>query len=94
MNRIAGFIIPVALMLGFQFYHKGDARAEVKQELIEVCEYDGACTQTVDLYFEGCFEQAYTSGSRHRSAVLDMNKLLVCLNLSTGEEIFGVERVD
>ena len=94
MNRIAGFIIPVALMIGFQFYQKGDARADVKQELIEVCEYEGVCTQTVNLYFEGCFERAYTNGTKRRAAVLDMNKLLICLNLSAGEEIFGVERVD
>ena len=94
MNRVVGFIVSVVLVLGIQFYKKDSARDDVKQELIEICEDEGACTQSVDIFFDGCFEQGFTPGSRHRAPVLDMNVLLDCINLSAGEEIFGVEKVD
>ena len=94
MNRISGFLIPIVMLIGFELYQKDDTHDDVKQDLVEVCDYDEACTQTVNQYFEICFEQAYKTGGRRKAATLDMGKVLICLNQNAGEPIFGVERND
>ena len=91
MNTVAKFIIPIVLLVGFELYQKDDAHDDVRDDLVQVCEDDGVCLKALGQYYETCFQKAYRNGGRRRAATFSMGKLLVCLNESAGEAIFGVE---
>ena len=94
MNRIAGFVIPIAIFVGLNFHNKEDTRDELRQELIQVCEADASCEQAVSRYFERCFENAYKLATRTRSAKLDMSKFVICINQRSGQDLFGYQLED
>jgi hypothetical protein len=94
MNTVAKFIIPIVMLIGFELYKKDDAHDDVREELTQVCEDDAACNNALNSYYETCFRKAYKTGGRRKIATFSMGSLLVCINESAGESIFGVERND
>ena len=91
MKRVAGYLIPVLVILGLQFHNKEGSRDDLRQELIQVCEDDTVCQHAVNVHFTRCFDETYKNPTRYRSARLDINKLVGCLNQRSGEEHFGFE---
>ena len=91
MKRVAGYIIPVLIILGLQFHNKSDSRDDLRQELIDICYDDSGCTQAVNVHFTRCFEDTYKMPTRYRSARLDLNSLVGCLNQRSGEAYFAFE---
>ena len=91
MNTVAKFIIPIVLLVGFELYQKDDTHDDVRDELVQVCEDDGVCLKALGQYYETCFQKSYHTGGRRKVATFSMGKLLVCINESSGEAIFGVE---
>lgn len=94
MNTVAKFIIPIIMLIGFELYKKDDAHDDVRDELVQVCEDDGVCLKALSQYYETCFRKAYKTGGRRKVSTFSMGSLLVCINESAGEAIFGVERND
>ena len=43
MNKIAGYALPILLLLAFKFYNKSDDHSDVHEQLIQICEFDEAC---------------------------------------------------
>jgi len=85
-STIGGFVVVVAIVLGFKFYNKGQANAEVKSEAAKIVQslpgyqrnqayYDSLVEHAHPI----AFEVAYSMGGRRRSAKFNDQKYLSVL---------------
>ena len=90
LKRLAGAVIAIAVVLGMKFYNKHSSHEEVKKRLVQLCEGDAPCLQTVEQHFDACFEQSYRMGGRRTSSTLKSEEMVKCLNEKGGVEYFEV----
>ncbi len=90
-GRLLSGVAIAGALIGFRFYNRSQTEAEVRAQLIEICEDDASCAQAVETHYEGCFEESYSLGSRRRSGSMDATTLVSCLNTRSGEEHFEIE---
>ena len=89
MMRVAVAVLGVAILVGLKFYNKSSDGRAVKAKLVELCEGDVKCTQSVQAHFDSCFESAYKMGGRRRASHLEAEQLVECLNSRSGQPYFA-----
>jgi hypothetical protein len=89
MNRVVVGLLGVALIFGLKFFNKSSDSKAVKARLIELCELDKRCVQSVEAHFESCFESAYKLGGRRKSSHLEADQMVQCLNRRAGQSYFA-----
>jgi hypothetical protein len=89
--RIVGGVIAVAAALGFKVYQKSQDSAEVKAELIALCQADAPCVAAVNEHFEQCFDDAYSMGGRNQGPTLNTQTLATCINTASGAPHFTAQ---
>ena len=89
MGRVAVAVLGIAIIVGLKFYNKSSDGKAVKAQLLEVCEGDAKCVQSVQAHFDACFESAYKMGGRRRASHLEAEQLVQCLNTRAGQPYFA-----
>ena len=80
----------VVVAFGLKFYNKSATAKEVKQEMLNICQTDSGCQNSVNTHFQKCFERSYSLGSRRRSGSLNARKLTDCINNNSGVAYFDI----
>ena len=88
MKRLAVGLLGAALLLGLKFYNKNSDAKEIKARLVELCEGDTRCTQSVEANFESCFDSSYKM-KRRGGSTLETDQLVRCLNTASGKSYFA-----
>jgi hypothetical protein len=91
MKRLLIGVVTVAALLGMKFYNKASAHDKVRARLVELCEGEAQCLAAVETHFDSCFEQSYKMGGRHRSASLNFDAFVSCMNSRAGKPYFQVD---
>jgi hypothetical protein len=89
MNRVVAGLLGVALLFGLKFFNKSSDSKAVKARLVELCEADTRCLQSVEAHFEACFDSAYKMGGRRKSSHLEAEQLVQCMNARAGRSYFA-----
>jgi hypothetical protein len=92
MNRVAAGLLGVALLFGLKFFNKSSDGKEVKARLVELCEGDTRCLQSVEAHFETCFDAAYKMGGRRKASHLEAGELVQCMNRESGRSWFAASK--
>jgi len=92
LRKVGGIVLAIAVIVGMKMYSKQSTSKEVKAELVKLCEGDAKCVAAVDTHFEGCFDGSYSMGGRRRSAKLNSDALVSCVNQRAGVEYFSVTK--
>jgi hypothetical protein len=89
MNRVVAGLLGVALLFGVKFFNKSSDSKAVKGRLIELCESDKRCVQSVEAHFDACFDASYKMGGRRKSSHLEADQMVQCLNSRAGRSYFA-----
>jgi hypothetical protein len=89
MNRVVVGLLGVALLFGVKFFNKSSDSRAIKARLVELCESDKRCVQSVEAHFEACFESSYKLGGRRKASHLEADELVQCLNRRSGQPYFA-----
>jgi hypothetical protein len=89
MKRVAVGVLGVAILFGLKFFNRSSDGKAVKAQLIELCEGDVKCAQSVQAHFDACFDSAYKMGGRRRASHLEAEQLVECLNSRSGQPYFA-----
>jgi hypothetical protein len=88
MKRVMIGLLGVALLLGVKFFNKSSDSRSVKAHVLELCEGDKRCLQSVQAHFDACFDSSYKMGGRRRASHLETGALVQCLNSRAGQSYF------
>ena len=91
MRRIGIWILIIAIGVGFKFWNRNSDEKKFRKEMIALCAEDPDCIEAVETHFDTCFDGSYDMGGRRRSAHLDVQKMVDCINRKAGTEYFSVE---
>jgi hypothetical protein len=89
MKRVGVGLLGIALLFGMKFFNKSSDSKAVRARLVELCEGDTRCVQSVQAHFESCFDAAYKLGGRRQASHLETNELVQCLNSRAGRSYFA-----
>jgi hypothetical protein len=89
MNRVVVGLLGVALLFGVKFFNKSSDSRAVKARLLELCESDTRCVQSVEAHFDACFESSYKLGGRRKASHLEAGQMVQCLNSRSGQSYFA-----
>ena len=89
MNRVVAGLLGVALLFGLKFFNKSSDSKAVKARLVELCEADKRCVQSVEAHFEACFDAAYKLGGKRKASHLEAGEMVQCLNSRSGHSYFA-----
>lgn len=89
--KIGGFIVVVALAIGWKFYNRSQDHGETLAELEALCEGEKECLDALAAHFDSCHEEAYRMGGRRQASHLDAAALVRCINGKSGQDLFAAE---
>lgn len=87
--KFGGALLILAVFFGLKFYNKMSAENDVKDQLVSLCAETPDCMKAVDTYYKSCFEKSYSIGGRRRSGGIKADKLVDCINQSSGVNYFS-----
>ncbi|MEL6494655.1 MAG: hypothetical protein AAFQ41_05965 [Cyanobacteria bacterium J06623_7] len=91
VGRAAIFIVIAGTSAGMKFSHQSAVAREIKMHMLDVCETDNICVQTIEDRFDSCFETHYSGGSRRNPGSLDAENMARCVNQYGGARYFAGE---
>jgi hypothetical protein len=91
-KRVVVGLMAGLVALGMKFYNKGADAQDVKSHLVSLCADDARCVKSVETHVQACFDSAYKLGGRRRSAHLESDQLVSCLNSRSGQPYFAAQK--
>lgn len=86
LKQAMGIVLGIGIILGLKLYNRVATHDELRAKLVATCDKDGACVEAVNRHFEGCFEENYSLGGRHRGGGVDADGFMKCFNARAGQE--------